>query len=218
MYLVVGLGNPGPRYQDHRHNAGFMVLEAVARRAETAITSNKFDGLFTRITVKGQAAGLLLPQTYMNCSGEVVAPAARFFKVPPEKILVVHDELDLPFGTLRLKEGGGLAGHNGLRSIADCLGTRDFLRMRFGVGRPLPPMDVTGHVLSAFSPEEQEKLDDHLRRAAKAVNLVLTQGLKVAMGRFHVRPKPKKKKKDPAETPESDGSGAPEEESPPEGS
>ncbi|MDF1564203.1 MAG: aminoacyl-tRNA hydrolase [Deltaproteobacteria bacterium] len=190
MYLVVGLGNPGPRYEDHRHNVGFMVLAAVARRAGASIDAARYDGYFAKTTVAGETTGLLLPQTYMNRSGDSVAPAARFFKVPPEQILVVHDELDLPYGTLRLKSGGGLAGHNGLKSIAERLGTQDFLRLRFGVGRPPPPLDAAAYVLSAFSAEEARTLPDHLDRAAEAVRLVLAEGLKAAMSHLHVRQKP----------------------------
>jgi PTH1 family peptidyl-tRNA hydrolase len=185
MLLVVGLGNPGPRYQGHRHNAGAMVVEAVARRAGVSLTPGRFRGRQAMAQVAGERTLLLLPETYMNASGESVAPAAHFYKVPATSILVVHDELDLPYGTLRLKAGGGLAGHNGLKSIAAHLGSRDFLRLRFGIGRPPPPVDVIGHVLSPFDVEEARDLPDHIARAADAVELVVAEGLKAAMNRVH---------------------------------
>ncbi len=186
MYLVVGLGNPGSQYEATRHNAGFMVVEEVARRAGTSFgRQKKFSGRFVRATVAGHDAALLLPLTYMNLSGESVGPAAHFFRVAPEHVIVVHDELDLPYGTLRVKQGGGLAGHNGLKSIKQHLGTGDFLRVRFGVGKPDGPRDVVGHVLGGFDAEERAALPGLVDTAADAVEAILTEGVAAAMNRFN---------------------------------
>jgi PTH1 family peptidyl-tRNA hydrolase len=144
VWLVVGLGNPGREYASHRHNVGFLVVEELASRLRADAFRDKFSAQWTRGACRSGAAGgdeqvvLLQPQTFMNESGRSVQPAAAFFKVEPGNVLVVHDELDLPFGDVRLKMGGGHAGHNGLRSIIQHLGTSDFPRLRFGVGRPPP--------------------------------------------------------------------------------
>lgn len=184
MYLIVGLGNPGAQYEATRHNAGFMVLEEVARRAGTSLDTQRFKGRFARARVAGREAALLMPQTYMNLSGESVTAAARFFKVDPEDLVVVHDEIDLPFGTIRVKLGGGLAGHNGLRSIAGLLGSQDFVRVRFGVGKP-GGRSVTGHVLGGFAKGEAGELPDLVDRAADAVEAVLREGPRAAMNAFN---------------------------------
>lgn len=198
MHIVAGLGNPGPEYRDNRHNTGFMVLEVVARRAGVDLGTQRYRGRFARASVAGEPVALLQPQTYMNLCGESVGEAARFFKVEPEDIVVVHDELDLPFGEVRVKKGGGLAGHNGLKSIAQHLGSREFLRIRVGIGRPA--QGVVGHVLNDFSPEETEHLDAALGRAADALEVLIREGPRIAMNRFNVKPKkPKKEEAEPAD-------------------
>lgn len=179
-HLIVGLGNPGPKYARNRHNVGFMVVERLANEAGVALGRTKFKAVYGTGSVGGTPVALLLPQTYMNLSGQSVSPARSFFDVTDERIVVVHDELDLPFGTVRLKVGGGHAGHNGLRSIVAELGSRDFVRLRVGIGRP-EKGDVTGHVLSDFRGEEADWLDDLLERSVAALRATLAEGARMAM-------------------------------------
>lgn len=146
MHLIAALGNPGPEHERQRHNVGFMVGEELRRRAGWGPLRNKFNGLLGEGQFEGSKTVLLLPMTYMNRSGEPVGKAARFYHVPPDRLLVIHDEVELPFGEVRLKEGGGLGGHNGLRSLETVLGTREFWRIRVGVGRP----EEKGRSLAAF--------------------------------------------------------------------
>ena len=158
-YLVVALGNPGAEYQFHRHNVGFMVGEELRRRHGLPQLRSRFQGLAGEGTVVGVRVVLLLPMTFMNLSGRAAAEAARWYKIPVERMLVVHDEVELPFGEVRLKEGQGLGGHNGLRSLEQSLGCRDFWRLRVGVGRP----DSSGrplidHVLAQFSEPREDVL------------------------------------------------------------
>lgn len=182
--LVVGLGNPGREYAAHRHNAGFMVVDELARRHGASFRS-KFSADLAETRLEGARVALLKPQTYMNESGRAVGPAARFFKVPPEALLVVHDEGDFDLGRIQARRGGGLAGHNGLRSIAQQLGTTDFLRLRIGVGRPGrgDPRDLADYVLSPFEPEDDA--ETLVARAADAVETIVRDGLDEAQRRFH---------------------------------
>lgn len=192
-WLVVGLGNPGPKYAANRHNIGFVVIDQLAQDSEAPAFRDKFRGEFVRTPFRKHELVLLKPQTYMNLSGESVQPAAAFFKIPVERIVVVHDELDLPFGTVRLKVGGGLAGHNGLRSMAEQLGTQDFLRLRMGIGRPRSG-SVSNYVLSDFSSLESAELVDVIDRAIRALGLLFSLGPQKAMGRVNAAPKVKKEK------------------------
>jgi PTH1 family peptidyl-tRNA hydrolase len=185
MHLVVGLGNPGPRYASHRHNVGFGVVDRLAE-ASGASFRDKFRGRFAKTRLAGQDVGLLEPLTFMNHSGESVQPAMRFFGVPSERLVVVHDELDLPFGTVRLKMGGGAAGHNGLRSIIQHCGGPDFCRVRVGIGRP-PAGPVQKWVLSNFTASESAALEDVLRHATRAVEAVVSEGISAAMNTFNAR-------------------------------
>jgi PTH1 family peptidyl-tRNA hydrolase len=159
IYLVVALGNPGPEYQFDRHNIGFMVGEELRRRHGLPRLRSRFQGLTADGLVAGQRTVLLLPMTFMNLSGRAAAEAARYHKIPVEQILVIHDEVELPFGEARLKEGGGLGGHNGLRSIEKSLGSRDFWRVRAGVGRPgSSGRPLIDHVLEPFDEPREEVL------------------------------------------------------------
>ncbi len=186
MFLVAGLGNPGPKYAGNRHNAGFMVIEELARRACVLLSASRFEGRMARARIGPVEAVLLEPMTYMNRSGGPVAAAARFFKVDPEtELVVVHDELDLELGTIRVKQGGGTAGHKGLRSIAAGLGATSFLRVRFGIGRPKDERSVTAHVLSDFSPEEARELPTIIDRGADAVEILVAEGPAAAMNKLH---------------------------------
>jgi PTH1 family peptidyl-tRNA hydrolase len=183
MLLVVGLGNPGREHEGQRHNVGFMVLDALRSAEGWPEYREKHSGLTTRGELAGQPVALLAPQKYMNLSGESVQPAAAFLKVAPADIVVVHDELDLPWGDLRIKVGGGHAGHNGLRSIMQRLGTPDFARVRVGVGRPPPGFTGSGAdwVLSRFDAVERAELGDVVARAVDAVRRIAKDGLAPAM-------------------------------------
>ncbi len=186
MKLLVGLGNPGRDYASHRHNVGFMVVDEVMRRA-SASWSAKFKGEVGRLEIRSHSAIALKPQTYMNLSGESVGACARFYGVGVEDVLVIHDELDIPYGEVRVKPGGGHAGHNGLRSIFQHFAPKgDFARVRVGIGRPKHG-DVSSFVLSSFSADERIDLDTVLQRGADAVECFVTDGLHTTMNRFNTR-------------------------------
>jgi PTH1 family peptidyl-tRNA hydrolase len=182
--LVAGLGNPGREYGRTRHNAGWLVLDELARRHGGSWRS-KFSGSLAEVRVGELRLALLKPETYMNESGRSVGGAVRFFKVEPEQVLVVHDDVDLEPGRLQARAGGGLAGHNGLRSLAQHLGSQDFLRLRIGVGRPGrgDPRSVADWVLSPFTPEEDAEA--LIARAADAVETIATDGLEAAQQRYN---------------------------------
>jgi PTH1 family peptidyl-tRNA hydrolase len=182
--LVAGLGNPGREYERTRHNLGWLVLEELARRHGGSWRS-KFSGSLAEVRLDGLRLALLKPETYMNESGRSVSAAARFFKVEPERLLVVHDDVDLEPGRLQARAGGGLAGHNGLRSLAQDLGTQDFERLRIGVGRPGrgDPRSVSDWVLSGFAPEDD--VEGLVSRASDAVETIASQGLGPAQATFN---------------------------------
>ena len=182
--LIAGLGNPGREYEHDRHNAGWMVVDELARRHEGSFKS-KFNGRLAEMRIAGHRVALLEPETYMNESGRSIAAAARYFKVSPDELLVVHDDVDLDVGRLQARLGGGLAGHNGLRSIAQALGTPEFLRLRIGVGRPErgDRRDVADYVLSPF--EADEDAQALVSRSADAVELLLSEGLTATQQRFN---------------------------------
>jgi PTH1 family peptidyl-tRNA hydrolase len=182
--LVVGLGNPGREYERTRHNAGWLVLDELARRHGGSWRS-KFSGSLAEVRLGDAKLALLKPETYMNESGRSVGAAARFFKVPPEQVLVAHDDVDLESGRLQARNGGGLAGHNGLRSLGQHLGSQDFLRLRIGVGRPGrgDPRSVADWVLSPFAPEEDAGA--LVSRSADAVETIVSEGLEAAQQRFN---------------------------------
>jgi len=182
--LVAGLGNPGREYERTRHNVGWMVLDELARR-DGGSWRSKFSGSLAEVRVDERRVALLKPETYMNESGRSVAAATRFFKVEPDALLVVHDDVDLAAGRLQARRGGGLAGHNGLRSLAHHLGTQEFLRLRIGVGRPGrgDRRSVSEWVLSSFAPEED--VEALVTRAAGAVESLLREGLEATQARFN---------------------------------
>ena len=186
MHLIVGLGNPGSKYAGHRHNVGFMVVDALADRLNAGLYREKFKGHFVRVATKDGDAVLLKPMTYMNLSGESVQEAMRFFKVPRAHVLCVHDELDLPFGTLRLKKGGGTAGHKGLKSLVQHAGGPDFNRLRVGIDRPQHGRPEQ-HVLSDFSKIERASLEDLVREAAVVAEDAMLLGMEGAMQRHHTQ-------------------------------
>jgi PTH1 family peptidyl-tRNA hydrolase len=187
MLLLVGLGNPGARYARHRHNIGFMAVDAVARAHRFGPWRGKFISLVSEGQLADARVLLQKPQSFMNLSGYAVAEAARFYKLPPEQIVVCHDELDLVAGKVRIKKGGGVAGHNGLRSIAEQLGSPDFRRVRMGIGHPGEKARVTGHVLGEFSAEDREWLERLLDAFAEAAPLLAAGDDAGCMNRIALR-------------------------------
>ena len=187
-FLVVGLGNPGPAYRGNRHNVGFLVLDLLAERVGGRFSKHKaradvLEGRFG--PPPAPRVVLAEPRSYMNESGGPVAGLCGFYKIPVERLVVVHDELDLPYGSLRLKRGGGDNGHNGLRSITRSLGSREYLRVRFGIGRPPGRMDPADYVLRDFSPAERKDLDYNVDRAADAVETLVRDGLEAAQNSYN---------------------------------
>ncbi|HEX2050580.1 MAG TPA: aminoacyl-tRNA hydrolase [Actinomycetota bacterium] len=186
-WIVVGLGNPGERYADTRHNAGARVVDVLLERAGASLKRHKSGCLVAEVALAGERAVLARPVSYMNDSGGPVRALASWYKAPSERVVVVHDEIDLPFGAVRVKAGGGTAGHRGLDSIVAHLGTKDFVRVRVGVGRPRGARDAVDHVLAGFSSSERKELPDLLERSADAVERILEAGAERAMNEFNTR-------------------------------
>jgi peptidyl-tRNA hydrolase, PTH1 family len=184
-WLVAGLGNPGPGYAGNRHNAGFMVADLLASRMEVRFRAGKYQAAVADGRLAGRPVTLAKPMTFMNVSGGPVAGLAGYYRLPPSQLVVIHDELDLPFGVIRLKLGGGDNGHNGLRSVTSSLGSRDYYRVRFGIGRPPGRMDPAVFVLRDFSAAEGKELPLLVDRAADAVAALLADGLAAAQNAFH---------------------------------
>jgi len=187
-WLIIGLGNPGPEYASTRHNAGQMVIALLAERMGAKFKAHRSRCDIAEGRLAGQPVTLARPRSYMNLSGGPVAALAGFYKVDVAHLVVVHDELDVPFGTIRLKLGGGDNGHNGLRSITAALGTREYYRVRFGIGRPPGRMDPASYVLREFSAAERKDLPLEIDRCADAVEALLSKGLVAAQNEFHVDP------------------------------
>lgn len=183
--LIVGLGNPGPRYEGNRHNVGFLVADELAARVGGKFKAHKAGSDVVEGRLGSRRVVLAKPRSFMNLSGGPVAGTSRFYKVAPESLIVVHDELDLPYGTVRLKRGGGENGHNGLRSITKSLGTKEYLRVRFGVDRPPGRMDPADYVLKDFSGAERKDLGYFVDLCADAVEALAADGLEPAQNRFH---------------------------------
>ena len=183
-FLIVGLGNPGRKYRGNRHNIGFMALDALA--AAHKIEGNKVQNkaIVANGRIQNQNVILAKPQTYMNNSGDAVGPLARYYKVAPENTLIVYDELDLPFGTIRLREQGGAGGHNGMKSVINHLG-QGFPRVRLGIGRPPGQMPVPAYVLQDFGKDEVSLLNDVLAEAVRAIETYLREGIQLAMSRHN---------------------------------
>jgi PTH1 family peptidyl-tRNA hydrolase len=186
--LVVGLGNPGSKYHATRHNIGFAILDRLAYDLNIDMNQSKFNAHYGQGQLNhNHAITLLKPQTFMNLSGKSVAPCLKFFQLPPQQLIVVHDELEFPFSKIRIKAGGGHAGHNGLRSIIDLIGNRDFIRIRVGIGRPKHG-SVSDYVLQRFTADEQAWTDDVCRQVSKDICDVIEKGTKHAMNDIHARP------------------------------
>ena len=185
-WLIVGLGNPGEKYEDTRHNVGFQVIDELAERQGRPVQRLKFKALTGLLTISGEKALVMKPVTYMNLSGEAVRPAADFYKLPPERILVISDDVALAAGRLRIRAKGSAGGHNGLKSIIQHLGTDQFPRIRVGVGeKPHPDYDLADWVLGRPQGEDKKAIDEAVKRAADAVECILTQGLERGMGKFN---------------------------------
>ncbi|MGO5114099.1 aminoacyl-tRNA hydrolase [Candidatus Avoscillospira sp. LCP25S3_F1] len=185
-YLVVGLGNPGSQYEATRHNVGFRAVDALAKEAGVKIDRAKFQALTAQATVGGVRVLLMKPQTYMNLSGVAVKQAADFYKVPPERVLVLFDDIDLDVGRLRIRRNGSAGGHNGIKSIISSLGSQEFPRIKIGVGaKPHPDYDLADWVLSRFTLAEQKLLDPAIEHAAEAVPVIFTQGIERASSQFN---------------------------------
>jgi PTH1 family peptidyl-tRNA hydrolase len=182
--LLVGLGNPGEKYQATRHNIGFMVAELVAQRNQIALKKKGYQGVYGVGRAVAQETTILLPQTFMNCSGSSVKAAYQSLGIIPGDLIVVYDDLDLPFGRLRIKQDGGHGGHNGLKDIVAVLGLRNFIRLKIGIGRP-EHGNITGHVLNRFGSDEQKLLPQLLDTAADAVEKILRDGVVEAMSSFN---------------------------------
>jgi peptidyl-tRNA hydrolase, PTH1 family len=184
-WLIIGLGNPGPEYAGNRHNAGRMVAELLAARMGSSFRRHRSRADIAEGTLAGVPVTVGIARSYMNLSGGPVAALSDFYKIPPSRIVVIHDELDVPFGEIRLKFGGGTGGHNGLRSVSAALGTRDFFRVRFGIGRPPGRMDPARFVLRDFTAAERKELPLLIERAADAAEALLREGLEPAQNMFH---------------------------------
>lgn len=188
IQLIVGLGNPGAQYEQTRHNAGFWFVEAVARHLGGSFRSeSKFHGEACKLRLGGEELWLLKPMTFMNRSGQAVAALSRFYKIAPDAILVAHDELDLPPGDIRLKTGGGHGGHNGLRDTIAQLGTRDFQRLRIGIGHPGHSSQVTGYVLGKAPADERQQIETALDSALDVLELAVSGEMQKAMNRLHAK-------------------------------
>lgn len=184
-FLIAGLGNPGRAYENTRHNAGFLAVDRLAAANDIPIQKQKFNVLFNVGRIGGHRVLLAKPQAYMNRSGPPLYALANFYKIPLQAMIVVHDDIDLAFERLKIKEKGGDGGHKGIRSIINAFGADQFVRVRMGVGRPEGEIDVVGHVLDAFTPLEKQALDKLLERTCEAVVTVLTKGILEGMNRFN---------------------------------
>lgn len=186
MKLIVGLGNPGGKYERTRHNAGFMVIDRLAAKWGVEFSRKRFEAEAGEARRGAETLLLLKPQTFMNLSGRSVGSAVSFYKTPPAEVLVVHDELDLPFGAVRLKLGGGSAGHNGLKSITAQMGA-EYARLRMGIGKPPPPMQTADYVLQNYAKDEEAPLAAQIDLAVEAVELWAERGMQWAMNEIHRR-------------------------------
>jgi PTH1 family peptidyl-tRNA hydrolase len=185
VFLITGLGNPGREYRGNRHNIGFMMLDHLADQLGVKLSRLQSKALVGSANLDGRRVILAKPQTFMNLSGDAVGALVRFYKVPLEHLLVAHDDLDLPLGTLRMRPGGGSAGQKGLGSIIQKLGTQDFPRLRLGIGRPPGRMDAADYVLQDFSPAERDMLEAGLSRACAAAQVFVREGLEAAMNQYN---------------------------------
>ena len=187
MFIIVGLGNPGKKYEATRHNIGFMALQKLAKDHEIDLKNNSFGAFWGRGQMAGKPVLLAMPQTFMNLSGTAVKQLQSFFKTEISNLIVIHDDLDLPFGAIKLKFGGGNAGHKGLTSIESNLGSSDFMRVRLGIGKPVDKFRIEGYVLDNFTEDERRSLPDILRQGADASAEIVLNGLQQAISRYQTK-------------------------------
>lgn len=185
LFLIVGLGNPGREYRASRHNFGFMVVDRLAASHGSDFSRSQLKALTASITIKGNKALVIKPQTFMNLSGDAAVPLLNYYKIPVDRMLVVHDDMDLPFGTLRMRPGGGAGGQKGLASIISKLGHQEFARLRCGIGHPPGQMEVHDYVLSQFSKNEEESLPAVIATATEAIETFVSDGIQTAMNRYN---------------------------------
>lgn len=197
MWLIVGLGNPGSEYDGTRHNVGFEVADMLAERASASFSEKKFKARLGRGRLEGADVLFIKPQTFMNLAGEAVGPALGFYKAETQEVIVLHDDLDLDVGRLKLKQGGGHGGHNGLRSLIEHLPDANFIRVRIGIGRPPPRWDSADYVLSRFGKVDQPAIERALKDAAESVEIIIRDGLRRAMNVYNRTPETEKASADP---------------------
>lgn len=185
MFLIVGLGNPGKRYENTRHNVGFKTVDAIAKNLSISIEKVKFKGLLGEAHYAGKKVLLLKPYTYMNLSGQSVKDAVDFYKIPLQNLIVIYDDMDLPMAKLRIRPEGSSAGHNGVKSIIYQLGSKEFCRVKIGIEKPPEPVSTTAHVLGRFGIREQEKIDLTIKAAADASLMIVKEGLDEAMNKYN---------------------------------
>ena len=202
--MIVGLGNPGRQYEESKHNTGFRVVDELAKRWNVTLWQDKMDALVAQTTVNGEKIILVKPQTYMNESGRAVGPLMNWYKLAPEDLIVVHDDMDIPAGTIRIRKKGSAGGHNGIKSILAHVGDEHFARVRIGIGRPLPGWTVVNHVLAGFPEEEQPKIREAIDYLIPAVECIVTHDVDMAMNQFNPKKKKKAKKVQAAEVSEAE--------------
>jgi peptidyl-tRNA hydrolase, PTH1 family len=189
LYLVAGLGNPGAEYADTRHNAGFMVIDTLAAAHKIAVERKKFNVVYGRGRIEGVEVLLAKPQAYMNRSGPPLRQLAEYFRIQHEAVIVIHDDIDIAFERLKIKEKGGDGGHKGIKSLIEAFGGDQFVRLRVGVGRSDTGSNVVGHVLGRFSPDELSLVDNFTRKAADAIVTILCKGTKEGMNKYNQSPR-----------------------------
>lgn len=193
MKVIVGLGNPGSEYEKTRHNVGFMVVDKFAEQHEIELWKNKFDALIAECYIGEEKVLVVKPLTFMNLSGKAVGQIMNWYKLNVEDLIVIHDDMDIPAGTARLRMKGGSGGHNGIKSILENVGSEDFARMRVGIGRPLPGWSVVDHVLAKFPDDDKQLVDEIIVKLVPALDCFVKNGIQLAMNRYNFKPKKQKK-------------------------
>ena len=196
MKIIVGLGNPGSEYAKTRHNVGFMMIDALAQHLNINLWKDKFNAQIAEGRIGSEKVILVKPQTYMNNSGEAVGPLMRWYKLTPEDIIVAHDDMDIPAGTIRIRKKGSSGGHNGIKSLIAHVGSENFARVRLGIGRPLPGWTVVNHVLAPFPAEDKVEVDKAIKYLIPAIECIVTQSLDIAMNKYNPKKHHKGHKKD----------------------
>ena len=187
MYLIVGLGNPGLQYVGTRHNVGFMLLDYFAQEMKVSFSESKWKALIVKTAVWNESVILLKPETFMNASGTAMAAVAQYYKLSTENIIVIHDDLDMPLGRIKIVSGGGDGGHKGVRSSIEHLGTKDFLRIKIGIGRPSLPIPPEKYVLARFGPDEQEVIHQRMAVVVEGIKILMQQGISAAMNAVNLK-------------------------------